>query len=374
MDEKQEEAVRVLKQQLQEIEDTLLAQEKLLQDRNQKMALVSVSVVDAEKALEESEEELREAQMQLENVVADNRIAHTELARLQTTSGDRLPRDEYVRELSEADSGLKEMEGQVQELVTQVESLSGGSASDVDARRQLTLVRLISMLDDLHTSLSRSLQRVPLEEDARAREVLKAIRELSRERERAIGYCLRKKREVADIIELKKQRANELTLDSRRKLSTLGEDHEKATLGVVEKIQAERKALREEVESVKSANQQLWDALRDTKYSSDFLQGGDSKREAAVSASDTLRRSADVEEEKNHLREQLKLFEVKRTKLQRMIEELRTNVNAEMEKHALKLRDLKHEIELQQRESHKLEGENRKLKSLCDSLAVTLEA
>ncbi|RNF25758.1 elks delta-like protein [Trypanosoma conorhini] len=373
MDEKQEEAVRELKQQLRELEDALSAQEKLLQDRSQRMASISLSVADAERALEEGEEELQEAQVQLEDVLTENRIARTERRRLQTTSESRLPREEYVQGLSEADAGLKEMQGQDQSLVAQVESLSG-SAEGADARRRLTLVSLISMLDELQTSLSRNHQRVPPEEDARAREVLKAIRELSRERERAIAYCVRRKRDLADVIELKKQRANELILDSQRNLSSLVEGQEKAALGVVERIQAERKALREEVENVKNANQRLWDALRDTKYSSDSLQAGESKREASISASDALRGSAAAEEEKEHLREQLRLFEAKRTKLQRMIDELRTNVNMEMEKHATKLRDLKREIQAQQRESHRLEGENRKLKSLCDSLALTFEA
>ncbi|PBJ76953.1 hypothetical protein BCY84_07444 [Trypanosoma cruzi cruzi] len=373
MDDTQEEAVRELKKHLQELEDTLSAQEKILRNRSQKMASILVSVVDTERALDENADELRETQLQLENVVADNRIAHKERERIQTASDGCLPRDEYVRELSEADAGLKEKQGQVQDLVAQVESLNG-SAESAEARRRLTLVSLITILDDLHTSLTRSIQRVPHEEDARARGVLRAIRELSRERERAIGYCVRKKREVTDVIELKKQRVNELALDLQKNLSVIVEDQEKSALSVVEKIQEERNALREEVESIKTANQRLWDVLRDTKYSSDSVQGGDSKREVAISANDALRITAGVEEEKEQLREQLKLFEAKRTKLQRLIEELRASINTNMEKHALKLRDLKREIQVQQYESHKLEGENRKLKSLCDSLAVTLEA
>lgn len=371
MDEGQHEGIKELKKHLQELDDALSLQERLLQERSQCAAALSQSVVEAEGAVNETEAELKVERGQLEDAVKNNRVARAGREGPGGIPVARLPRDEYMRELSEAEASLAGAKGRVHGLVDQVEALNE-AAGDVDTRRRLTLVSLISMLDDLHASLSRSVEQGPRGEDARARVVFKAIRELSRERERAIGYCLRRKREMEDVIRLKKQRANELLCDARRNQSPLREDWEGTPLSVAEQIQTERNALQEEIESIKSANQRLWEALRDTKYSSDTLQTGDHKRETTISANDALHETAGVEGEKEHLREQLKLFDAKRTKLQRMTEELRASINAESEKHALKLRDLRREIEFQQRESHKIEQENQKLKSLCDSLAAEL--
>ncbi|KEG13150.1 elks delta-like protein [Trypanosoma grayi] len=335
------------------------------------MAPLSLSVAEAENAIEESEEELRVVQEQLEDAVRDNRIAYTERQRVQKTSDNHLQREEYIGELSEADTGLKETMNQVDSLMDQVEALNE-TPQDVYSRRKLTLVSLISMLDDLHASLSRSVQRVSHEEDARARDVLKAIRELSRERERAFRYCFRKKRQIVGVINMKKQRTKELNLESQKNISVLRASQEMSTLSVVEKIQTERKALQNELESIRNANQRLWDALRDTKYSSDTVQSGEHKREAALSANDALHGYAAVDDEKDYLREQLKLFDAKKKKLRMMTEELRASMNVDAEKNALKLKDLKREVHFQQQESHRLEGENQKLKSLCDSLAAAL--
>ncbi|KAH9578235.1 hypothetical protein LSM04_008880 [Trypanosoma melophagium] len=371
MEERQIIAVRELRTQLQEIEDALAAQEKLLHERSQGMESLSLRVAEAVTSVEESERELKVVQEQLENAERENTVVRTERGRIPEIFENHLQRDTYVREISEADEGLREIQSQIESIGDQVEMLNG-SSKDVDTRKRLTFVSLLSMLDKLHASLTRSVQRVLPEEDNRAREVLKAFRELSREREKAFGYCLRKKREIAAIIELKKQRANELVLDSQKNLSLLRENQEKKTLNVVEEIQAERKMLQEEIESIQSANQKLWDTLRHTKYSSDTVQSGDHKREAAVSANGALQGSPDLEIEKDHLREQLKLFHAKKNKLQRMTEELRSSMNNEMEKNAQKLRDLRREVHVQQRESNRIEEENRKLKSLCDSLVATL--
>ncbi|ORC85498.1 uncharacterized protein TM35_000341100 [Trypanosoma theileri] len=371
MDERQIIAVRELRKQLQEIEDALAAQEKLLHGRNQGMATLSSRIAETTNSVEESEKELRVAQEHFEDAERENNVVRSERVRITQISENHLQRDIYVREISEADEGLREIQSQLESIGDQVEILNG-THEDANTRKRLTLVSLISMLDNLHASLTRSVQCVSYEEDNRAREVLKALRELSREREKAFGYCLRKKREVAAIIELKKQRTNELVLDSQKNLSLLRENQEKTTLGVVEEIQAERKMLQEEIESIQSANQKLWDTLRYTKYSSDTVQSGDHKREAAVSANDALQGSPDLEIEKDHLREQLKLFDAKKNKLHRMTEELRSSTNAEMEKKTQKLRDLRREVHVQQRESNKIEGESRKLKSLCDSLVASL--
>nr|CCC93940.1 conserved hypothetical protein [Trypanosoma congolense IL3000] len=371
MDDNQKTSIKQLKQQLMELEQALLAQERLIQERTQKMQSLSTSIVETENSVEEGKEGLRTAEKVLKEAIQNNVIVRNERARLEEEAGRYMEHDEYMKRLSEADADLNEVETHIEGLVMQINNLSRTPNSG-KALQRVTLVRLIAMLNDLHSSLQRSIQSVPHEEDNRAREVLKAIRELSRERERTYGHCLRKKREVMGVMELKKQKAEELLLESKRNIALLRDIHEETTLNTVEKIQKERRMLTEELENMKKTNMLLRDALSNAEFSRSADRGDTDKAQPSVWADAAPRCSADTQKE--HLREHLKHLEDKVSQLKCTTDELRESMKSQMEKNTLKLKDLRHQVRSRQNETHRLENENRKLKSLCDSLASTLES
>ncbi|CBH15915.1 uncharacterized protein TEOVI_000167700 [Trypanosoma equiperdum] len=371
MDAKQRESIEELKEQLRGLEEALLIQEKVMQQRNQVILSLSSSIADAENSIGESKEGLKKAEESLEEAIRSNTIAHTERLVLQEEATKYSERDEYLNELSEADAGLNAAEAQVKDLVIQINDLSR-EPQNKNALQRVTLVRLISMLNDLHASLKHSVQCVPHEEDNRAREVLKAIRELSRERERTFGHCLRKKREIMGVMELKKQRTDEILLESKKNVALLRDIHEKTTLDAVEKIQKERNLLQEELENIKRANQLLQDTLGSTECLCDTKGSDSASTPASISMNVASCQSTDVQKEREHLREYLRHLEEKVTQLRSTTDELRESVGSQMEKNTLKLKDLRHQVRSKQNETHRLENENRKLKSLCDSLASTL--
>ncbi|KAG8345546.1 hypothetical protein TRVL_03626 [Trypanosoma vivax] len=364
-----------LRKQYQELRDAISTQEQLVRERSQIVQSISSSVAEAENSLEESREGLKTTEALLEEAILNNRVARTERRRIQEEEvHDRLEHDEYVRELSETDVALNETESQIESLVNMIESVSK-APGDVATLRRVTLVRLVAMLDDLYESLRNSLGRVHQDEDDRAKEVLKAIRELSRERERAYGYCVRKKREITSMIELKQRRTNELLLESKKNIAVLHESQEKATLSIVGKIQVERDMLHAELEEIKNANQKLADLIRKREEADGALPDRARGAEGALLVCPTQNESCTTlaAQERARLREQLRALDDKRNELGRAADELRERMNSEMEKNTATLRELKLRVRMRKQEASKLENENRKLKALCDSMASALE-
>ncbi|EPY29574.1 elks delta-like protein [Strigomonas culicis] len=243
--------------------------------------------------------------------------------------------------------------------------------SSVDAQKRLTVVRLMSMLDDLQNSLNEKISGPQGDEEARTQELLKIIQELTRSREQTLMLMSKKEREFQAIIQLKKKRVAELQSEASRNMNNLSQVNDSEILSVAQRIQRERRALMNELDKQAAANDRLADVMRDTKYAVDCST---KDRKAVLSADEALGNSKDPEQEMLDLQERIANANLEKMKLIKKTEDIKRRTEVEADRYNEKMSQLKKEILVYQGECSRLETENKELKSLCDSMAVSLQS
>ncbi|KAG5464554.1 hypothetical protein LSCM1_00745 [Leishmania martiniquensis] len=278
----------------------------------------------------------------------------------------RSNREEYVNQLMAADDATKSVEVDIGEISSRIKGLK---EKKVEAQKRLTVVRLMSMMDDLQNLLKKKVNGPSGGEETRAQELLKTLQELSRERERTIHLVAKKEREMAALIDLKKRRIKELRKEFTRNVKTYADSNSRELSNVAQRIQEEREHLLREIERLEEGNQKMKDALADTRFTAETAVRD---RGTALSAVTTMSVSANPERECMLLRERIQKANEERRMYMRKTEEVQADIDEEMLEYNEHMSRLRREISFYQDESTRFEKENNELKRLCDTLAMAL--
>ncbi|KAG5490873.1 hypothetical protein JKF63_00995 [Porcisia hertigi] len=350
---------------LQQLEDSLMKREKMLQHKRQQSQTLNSDVVNAQLAAAAQEISREKANNAYRAASRTRQVL--ENAQTQTIQSPRSNREEYVSQLVAADDARKSVEAEIGEISSRIKELK---ERKVDAQKRLTVVRLMTMLDDLQNLLRKKVCGPSEGEETRVQELLKTVQELSRERERTIHLFSKKEREMVALIDLKQRRIEDLRNELTRNVNTYADSNSKELLTVAQRIQAERNKLLQEIERLEEANSRVADILMDTKYTAESAV---KDRETALSADEAMGGSANPEKESLKLRERIRRANAERRVYTMRTEEVQGRINNEMLRYQTQMSKLRKEILFYQDESLRFERENKNLKRLCDALAGSLE-
>ncbi|EPY38355.1 elks delta-like protein [Angomonas deanei] len=239
-----------------------------------------------------------------------------------------------------------------------------------DAQKRLTIVRLMSMLDELQNSLQDKVDGTTEEEEERPQELLKIIQELTRSRERTLSLVNKREREMKAIIELKKARAAELEVEADKNRDMLDQVNNDEILSVAQRIQKERRELIMQLKKEEEINNKLADTMKDVKYAAEKYP---KDRNAALSADEARGTSANPEKEMAELRKRITAADAERRRLTLKTQEMKTRTEDGAADYTEQMTQLKREILTYQTECTRLEKEYRDLQNLCDSIGQTLQ-
>lgn len=361
----QQQSIKDLKRELQQLEESLMEREQTLQRKRQQSQALNTQVADERAAAGAQEEARAAANADYRNAARTKQVLENAQSRSSQVSYSS--REDYIGQLMESDENRKGVEADIGELSTYIKQLR---EKKMDAQKRLTVVRLMSMLDDLQNLLKKKVFGPSGGEEARAQELLKAIQELSRERERTLNLLSKKEREMGALIDLKQRRIEELRNESSRNACVYGDSNKVEARSVAERIQAERSQLLQEIERLEEANSRMTDALMDTKYTT---QSAVKDRDAALSGEAAMGASRNPEKESKRLRERIQKANAERLMYAKKTEEVQSSVDEHTAKYNARMSKLRREILFYQDESSRFEKENQNLKMLCDTLAASID-
>lgn len=360
----QQQSINDLKRELRQLEESLMEREAALQRMRQQSRALNVQVADGCAAASAQEAARTAASVDYCNAARTKQLL--ENGQNRNNQPSYTSREDYVDQLMESDESRKGVEADIRELSSYIKELR---EKKMDAQKRLTVVRLMSMLDDLQGLLKKKVFGPDGGEEARAQELLKAIQELSRERERALNLLFKKERETNALIDLKQRRIEELRNESSRNKCVYGDSNKVETRSVAERIQAERRQLLQEVERLEEANDRMTDALMDTKYTT---QSAVKDRDAALSGEAAMGASRNPEKESRRLRERIQKANADRLMYVKKTEEVQNSIDEHTAKYNARMSKLRREILFYQDECSRFERENQNLKTLCDTLAASI--
>lgn len=353
-----------LKKELQELEASLQQRSSKLDEQRQSARSLHSSVVETTKSVETAEASKSDVQKEFTSAARTKTVLESEQKKAKVQGAPDLTRDEYVSHLVDEEERRKEVEEEIQSLSARIKELK---ERNPDAQKRLTIVRLMSLLDDLQESLNKKVSGPAEDDEPRAQELLKTLQELTRERERTLMFLTKKEREMSETVNLKRRRVIELRTESDRHVSVLAETNDYELLGITERIQQERRDLLREIDRIRDLNARMSEIIRDTKFSVD------GNRDAALSADDTRGTSDDPEAESKELREKIIAARNEQRRLVQKSAELKERIDEDTETYTSKMSQIKKELILYQNESARIETENKELKALCDTLAISLQ-
>jgi hypothetical protein len=258
----------------------------------------------------------------------------------------------------------------------------------------LMITRVTTLVEELRSAVEHKIAlTLPIDEaegapDARA--CLQMLTELTRERETAISSWSRQGREIAAIVEMKRQRAIELKLESERNIALLRASKDGEVKLMVDKFEAERNAIVKDIEAMKQTNERQLQALRKTKLMSDkpsmitaekrnptgvapTLTPG--KRELATATEKVLSdKQSDLGREKDLLVESIRCLTGERQRLVTATRDLRAQIQEEEQRFAATIGQLENQIQTEKNKAAAVEKENKKLRDSCATLAATLRS
>ncbi|KPA81911.1 elks delta-like protein [Leptomonas pyrrhocoris] len=365
-DSHQQQSIKELKRELQRLEDSLMEREEALRRKRQQSQALNTQLADERAATGAQEEARSAASTDYRNAARVKQV----LEGGQNRSGQisYSSREDCVGQLMESDESRKGVESDIGELSSYIKELR---EKKMDAQKRLTVVRLMSMLDDLQDLLKKKVFGPNGGEEARAQELLKSIQELSRERERTLNLLSKKEREMGALIDLKQRRIEELRNESSRNACVYADSNKLEARSVAERIQAERRQLLQEIEHLEEANSRMADVLVDTKYTT---QSAIKDRDEALSGDAAMGASRNPEKESKQLRERIQKANAERLVFERKTEEVQNSIDEHTAKYNARMSKLRREILFYQDESSRFEKENQNLKMLCDTLAASIDS
>lgn len=341
-----------------------MEREEALQRKRQQSQSLNTQLADERSATDAQERARAAANADYRNAARTKQVLESGQNRYSQASYSN--REDYVGQLMELDENRKGVEADIGELSSYIKQLR---EKKMDAQKRLTVVRLMSMLDDLQSLLKKKVFGPSGGEEARAQELLKAIQELSRERERTLNLLSKKEREMGALIDLKQRRIEELRNESSRNACLYGDSNKVEVRSVAERIQAERQQLLQEIDRLEEANTRMADILRDTKYTT---QSAIKDRDTALSGDAALSASRNPEKESKHLLERIQKANADRLMYTKKTEEVQRSIDEGTAKYNARMSKLRREILFYQEESATFEKENQNLKTLCDTLAASI--
>jgi hypothetical protein len=379
--------VEALQDQIRDLENTIREKERILISKRRDLGHSQQTFSETEITLAEAEKQFQAAQEELRAAEAERQSLLPQYERAQQNKDSHLQASEYKKEIAAAEAQLVAADARIRELETKLKSVSATYKNERE-RRMLMINRVSALVDDLRSAVELKIAlTLPLEEandapDAKA--CLQLLAELTREREAAIAHWTRHGRELEAIVEMKRERALELKLESERNIELMRAAKDDEIRLLVEKFEAERTALLKDIESMKLTNEKQLLALRKTKLVSDkpsIIQSEKSdlsvpsRRDLATPTEKILfEKSKDLEKEKDSLNEQIRLATIERQKLLTATKDLRRLIETEEQKYSQSIHNLENQLLNERHEAARLEKENKKLKEICDTLAVTLRS
>ncbi|CCW63186.1 unnamed protein product [Phytomonas sp. EM1] len=355
-----------LKKELKELEESLQQSELLLQHKRRDISAFNSDIAEIERSIDA----LDASKLALHDKARDSNRRKQIFLNEQATFYAQSPqfsRDAYVSQLMDGEAKYDVVSSEAEQLAERIKELQEKPA---EAQKRLTVARLMTMLDDLQASLLQKVNETPAGEETRPHELLKAIQELSRERERELFLLRKREHEMRESIHLKKKRIVELRSESERNIGTLRESCEYELMGITDRIQKERKDLINEIQRLEETNNHLTHVIQDTRLSAD---ASTSDRAVVLPADVAMGASRDIGAESKDLRERIAATNGEMHRLMQKTKELQDKMNEEAEKYNHKMSQTKKEIFLYQDEIMRMEEENKSLKDLCDSLAAQLQ-
>lgn len=361
----QQQSITELKRELQQLEDSLMEREEALQRKKQQSQTLNGQLSEQRAATEAQEAARAAANTDYRNAARTKQVV--ENGQNRSSQNAYLSREDYIGQLMESDESRKGVEADIGELSSYIKELK---EKKMDAQKRLTVVRLMSMLDDLQNLLKKKVFGPSGGEEVRAQELLKAIQELSRERERTLNFLSKKERETGALIDLKQRRIQELRNEASRNACVYGDSNKVEARSVAERIQAERRQLLQEIDRLEEANDRMAEVLKDTKYTT---QSAMKDRDAALSGEAALSASRNPEKESKQLRERIQKANAERLMYVKKTEEVQASIDEHTAKYNARMSKLRREILFYQEESSRFEKENQNLKTLCDNLAASID-
>ncbi|CCW70113.1 unnamed protein product [Phytomonas sp. Hart1] len=355
-----------LKKELKELEDSLHKGELLLENKRKDISTFNSNIAEIEKDIDALDSSKLCSQDRARDSSRRKQIYLNEQAKFSPQS-PQLSRDAYVSQLIDREAKYDSISSEAHQLSERIKELQEKPA---EAQKRLTVARLMTMLDDLQASLLQKVNETPAGEETRPHELLKAIQELSREREKELFLLRKREHEIKESIRLKKKRIIELRSESDRNIGTLRESCEYELMGITGRIQKERRDLMNEIQRLEGTNNHLARVIQDTRLSGD---ASTSDRTVSLPADVVMGVSQDVEAESKDLCERITATNREMQRLMQNTKTLQDKMNDEALKYNNKMSQTKKEIFLYQDEIMKMEEENKSLKDLCDSLAAQLQ-
>lgn len=378
-------AVESLREDIRRIEESIREKERILLSRRRELNETGATLGESEAALKDAEQRLSAAQDEYRAVEAEKQALLPQYERCQQNKDHHTKAETYKRDIAASEVQLREADKRIKELEARLKDVSATYKNERE-RRMLMITRVTALVDDLRLAIERKLAlTTPIDADGPSAQLsLNALNELTRERETAVRHWSRYSKELAVLVEMKKERALELKLDSEKDIAVMRAAKDEEIRQAVQRFEAEREALVAEIEDMRSLNEKQLLALRTKKIVSDkpvsmkaptIGGGGTPRRESATPTERVLQdRSVDLEREKLKLVEQIREATVERQRLVLATKELRLQIEKEEQKHTSSVRNLENQILNEKHQITAIEKENKRLKDACDQLAASLRS
>lgn len=375
-----------LQEEIHRIEEAIRDKERILVSRRREFGDVGISLKDSEAALAEAEKLLNQAQEEFRAAELEKQSVQPQYERCQQNKDHHLRAEDYKKGIASSELQLREADRRIRELEGKLKEVSATYKNERE-RRMLMITRVTALVDDLRSAVEHKIAlTLPIDEDERmptAQLCLSVLGELAREREMAVAHWQRYSKELATIVDLKRERALELKLESEKDIALMRAAKDEEIRQAVHRFEIERDALIREIDDMRQLNEKQLQALRTKKVVSDkpgmFRQESTAvttpRREMATPTEKVLQdRSADLDREKKTLVDQIREATTERQRLLTATKELRKQLELEEAKHASVVRNLENQLLNEKNQIANIEKENKKLKDSCDHLAATLRS
>jgi hypothetical protein len=380
------EAVERLQDEIHQLENSIREKERVLISRRREFASEDATLNDSEVALAEAEKVLAAAQEEFRAAELEKQSLVPQYERCQQNKDHHLRAAEYKKDIANAELQLRDADKKIRELEGQLKEVSATYKNERE-RRMLMLTRVTALVDDLRSSVEHKIAlTLPIDDDDKcpsAQYCLSVLSELTRERDSAISHWSRYGRELAALVEMKKDRALELKLESEKDIGLMRAAKDEQIRTAIQKFDQERAAIIKDIEEMKQLNERQLQALRTPKMVSDkpgtikgdAIGATQARKDFATPMSKLMHeRSADLEREKQSLQDQIRDATAERQRLLTATKDLRRQLEAEDGKHTSIIRNIENQILNERNQIAALEKDNKRLKESCDHLAATLRS
>lgn len=383
--------VEKVRQEIRELEAIIAEKRVVLESTEEGRRHAAMSLDEAQQQLREAEEELAAADAELKAAEDEHAALLPQYERCQQNKTLYTAAEELRAEIEKTTAEVRVADATIKTLEAKLQDVSAEYKNERE-RRGNSYLRIVTQLDELRAAVEEKVAlTLPIDDvdDApNAKECLRGLAEITREREATIGQLKRFANELTAVVEMKRQRSLELSAESERHIAFLKAAKDEEIKGVIAKFQEERAVLQRDIDEVKRINEEQLRALRESKlqYESNTTPTFDStvsnttshhrSREVHATPSEQMlmAKNRDLEEEKKVLLDSVKKASAERSALIKATRDLRSMIAQEEAKYSGLLRNTENRIQTERNAVGTLQKENRKLEEACDALAAAAHA